>query len=187
MNIAVITSSHSTFYFKPDTSLERDVNKDFYVPDFICGPTAVPVVFVKMTKPCKSAQPDFTERYYDSFSYGVLLNGQSKRGLAMSEECSATSLDYSSVLPLTMKGIGEYGKDESAFSFKCGTDNSRFRILPGLSQSSISKALVYVTKYCTLRAGDVLAVSLSEPQTIRRGFSVAGMAFGETLFDFRIR
>ena len=187
MNIAVLTASRATFYFKPDTSLERDVTKDYYVPGFICSPSAVPVVFIKIDRPCKSVSPDFTGRYYSCFSYGVLLDGKSKRGMVICQEGSATALDYSSILPLLTRSIESLDSDDARLYFKCGNEKSDFKPVPGVSRAVIDKALISVTKYCTLRSGDILALSLTDPKGIRRGYRISGKAFGETIFDFKVK
>ncbi|MCI2082544.1 MAG: hypothetical protein LKK19_00725 [Bacteroidales bacterium] len=187
MNIAVVTFGRTLFYFKPDTSLERDVTRDFFLPDFICRTYVVPVLFIRISKPCKAVLPEFANRYYEGFSYGVIIGGSCRKRIRMEEVPAPVSLDGSAVFPNSYYDIGRLGSDEARFTFECDGKNSLRVTIPDINRNDINDCLKAVSGYCTLRTGDMLALEALPAVMAKRGTHVSGDAFGVTLFDFGIK
>lgn len=187
MNIAVVNFSRESFCFKPDTSLERDVTKDFFIPGFICRTFVAPVIFIRISKPCKAVDPAFAARYFDSFGYGAIIGGDCRKNLKFDENPGPLSLDATAVLPNVTRGMEILGKEEAELVLKCGREDSAPFTTPAVSKKEIERCLQAVTRFCTLRTGDLLALETMPHVPVKKGGCAVGRAFGETLFDFRMR
>ena len=72
MNIIVKPYGSSLCYCRPDTTWERE-NKDFYSPECVKELHWAPIVFARISKAGKCIGGKFVSRYYDGYSFGVLL------------------------------------------------------------------------------------------------------------------
>lgn len=72
MNIAVL-SSDSKVIVRTDNTLVRD-SADFYVPDFAEAIRISPVVFVRISSPCRCCSPKFAARHMDMAGFGALVH-----------------------------------------------------------------------------------------------------------------
>lgn len=145
---------------RPDTTWERE-NKDLYSPDFIDGYMYTPVLFARIAKAGKCIGEKFAERYYDSVGYGMLLYPAGIFGKSLAW---ASCMDHTSVLPfpmynrITLESPGNRycicldGKE--IYSTNCG------------SADMIGKAISELSRYVSIRIGDMIAIELAAPATL---------------------
>ncbi|MCI1640772.1 MAG: hypothetical protein LKI42_05820, partial [Bacteroidales bacterium] len=111
MNILVRQSGSEFWLCRPDTTWEKD-SEDFYVPDTITSLSYAPVLFTRICKAGKSIGKPFASRYFERFSYGILLYPDDYIGKGTSGFCQACCIDHTSFLPASMyeKNMPESGK-----------------------------------------------------------------------------
>lgn len=186
MNILVLTS-HNHIIVRPDTTWERD-NEDIYLPEFVDSVSCSPVLFARLSKPGRSVDARFSERYYDAFSYGVLLFPENLISGGEEDYASASCLDHTSFLPDPLSGKSELAAEDNVFTLqKDGKD--LFGNLGGTA-AMIEDAIAAVTARCYIRTGDLLAIEIRQRSMLctrkESGCGVEGKAFGKTVVDFKV-
>lgn len=186
MNIIVKTYS-GKIISRPDTTWEKD-NEDFYTPDFVERITLSPVLFAKICKPGRRVGRKFAERYYDSFSYGVLLYPENLIGGEEEDFACASCIDHTSFLPFPLYRKELQGKDTPVFSlFKNGEE-----IYTGQApvEDLIKKGISEVTERIQIRTGDLVAFELGPrlPLSDRTSgnIRVSGIYSSDRILDFNI-
>ncbi|MDD2595591.1 MAG: hypothetical protein PHD11_07255, partial [Bacteroidales bacterium] len=92
MNIVVVPLNSTSYYTRPDTTLEKE-SKDYYCPDDVSLLSLSVSVNIKIIKAGKAVAKRFADRYYNEFGIGVMMYGESiiKDGNPLSF-CMASSL-----------------------------------------------------------------------------------------------
>ncbi len=144
MNIFSFTeNSTDVFYIQPDTSICKERKSDneyiFYTPDAIKDLIAVPIVYVKIDKPCKSVLSKFANRHYHTCGYGIHLTTND-----IIEGCI---IDNSTFLSQTTNIIDEQINGKN--------DIEKYKGL-----ESFNSAIERASKYVSLRMGDIIALEL---------------------------
>ena len=167
MNIIVKPHGNDLCYCRPDTTWERE-NKDFYVPEGICGIHWAPVLFVRISKAGKCIGKKFASRYYDSFGYGALMYCVADGNTNVAFTSCA---DHTSLLPAPSHSMEELDNEANVFEVK---KNDEFlfgfpkinyaRMVPSggeLLKEMIEDAICNASKLTSLRIGDYMAVELT--------------------------
>ncbi|NCU27288.1 hypothetical protein EOM86_11305 [Candidatus Nomurabacteria bacterium] len=183
MNIAVFPVKSEDFYFKPDNTLVKD-GSDYFIPDIIDTLYASAAFVVRINKAVKYTTPDFAGRYYSEVAFGCILNPA---------DIVKTSSPFSSGLELAMDHTA-YLTDKYAdktglsgeLSFSFG--KKEFRITMSEEYLKIAdRAIERVSRYCSLKSGDLIFLELAEMSEIKRGEEIS-LCYSEALsFNFLIR
>ncbi|MCD8313640.1 MAG: hypothetical protein LUC24_05715 [Bacteroidales bacterium] len=179
MNI-IIQDTGKVVSCRPDTSWERE-NKDVYTPDFVTGYDWAPVIFVRISKAGKCVGAKFATRYYDAVNYGLLL-------YPVTSEGRLTIMDRTSFLPFPMYNRVILENGDNTYELKLG-DKLLYSTCCG-NEAMIEAALVNVSKYISLRIGDLVAIELQPPAPLplSAGENHLSATFCDNwLFDFHIK
>lgn len=181
MNIIVRTASGAVCC-RPDTTWERE-NKDLFVPDEVAGYSYAPVLFARICKAGKCVSEKFAERYYDSFSFGVLL-------YVGDDLATGSCYDHSSVLPTPMKDKADISKAETTFSLSLDGERIYGTTLGETAAADICKAISAASKIVSMRIGDYIAIELQQREALtertQQGRRLSAEMDGESLFDFNV-
>ena len=151
MNIIVRPYGSDLCYCRPDTTWERE-DKDFYVPDSIDTVYWTPVVFARISKAGKCIGSKFVSRYYDGFSFGILL--YCNDGPLAFTSCA----DHTSRLPLPFRDAALI---EEGGEFRVMMDGED--IFSGTPvRSRIEDTICRASDMTSLRIGDFVAVEMDQ-------------------------
>jgi hypothetical protein len=187
MNILVRQSGSEFWLCRPDTTWEKD-SEDFYAPDTITSLSYAPVLFTRICKAGKSIGKPFASRYFERFSYGVLLYPDDYIEKGTSGFCQACCIDHTSFLPASMyeKDILESGKGKFSL-YKNG--KSIFTYGNG-TIDIIEKDISEVSALTYLRVGDIVASELAPLSELtvaaEEKTRISGDIDSESLLDFNI-
>lgn len=176
MNIITVPYNSDFFYIRPDISLNRDGN-DYFCPDEITEIAVAPFIYVRMDKAGKAIKAKFAPRYCSSIGYGVNLSGQSlvKEGIPQSF-LMANALDNTTYISQL------YTAEEFPFELlskellAAGMEN-----IEAIMESFYGK-IEQITRLCSARTGDIIAIELSSPAP---HLGDAPVRFGELAFNIR--
>lgn len=138
MNIIVRTYGGNVIV-RPDTTWSRN-NDDYYVPDFVDRISWSPVLCVRISRLGKHIAGKFAPRYYDAFGKGILLYPENMIDGTEESYACASILDRTSCIVMPEKDPEGMSSDE---------------------KSLIDNALAQASRFCRVRAGDILAIELS--------------------------
>tara|TARA_B110000503_G_scaffold58511_1_gene93530 strand:- start:5666 stop:6283 length:618 start_codon:yes stop_codon:yes gene_type:complete len=147
------------FFLKPDSAVLAH-RHPFYLPDWSDDVHYEVELLVRISKLGKSIAPEFAHRYYDAISLGIDFTARDVQAEIKSKGHpweKAKAFDGSAVISRDWLPID---------SFKEGAQNIGFRlernghvVQEGQSQDmifGIDQLIVYVSKFMTLKLGDVL-------------------------------
>ena len=196
MNIIVRPYGSDQCYCRPDTTWERE-NRDLYSPECVNEWNAAPILFARISKAGKCISSKFVSRYYDGFSFGILLYTGGR------ELPFASCADHTSILPFPLYNPVVLENEDNIFTLaRNGTEifNSEYRDktsaissyreesgnLKSLLEESICKA----SELTSLRIGDFVAVELSPLAMItsrhEEETTLKGTFCDNILFDFKV-
>lgn len=194
MNVIVFPSWERGYYFRPDTTIERE-GKDFFCPEEVTSLSASIILYVKICRAGKAVSAKFAKRYYNSFGVGLLLYGESLIDRSNPVSYSiASALDYTTILS---KEIGELGADacagvgsgaisEIVFDHNSGSECISIELnneIPSIIEAKIET----LSRMNSLRVGDILAIELSQGKIqIDTNDNLKLSFLGQTLLDFKI-
>lgn len=166
MNILISPLSEGSFYFRSDSTLIRALT-DFYIPDYVSEVAAVPILSFRSERSGKAVQEQFAGRYLGPFSCGILL----KASLVPEAVPEAdrifveNALDYSTVIPYGLIPLDRYPgyiSETKPFVLKTnGLERCRIERCPTLRE--ICGRFTAMSRYCSVRTGDMLAFELAAP------------------------
>ena len=164
MNIAVLKPS-GRYCFRPDTTLNREAC-DYYLPDGIEEVTLTPCIYSKVIKAGKCISARFAGRHIDNFGFGVLLDA------AGSDPQEASCMDGTSYISGDTLPLGE----AAGRAFDVCINGEPWFIKDDFEESLLAEAVVTVSRRSSLRATDIVAVSLPASISLRKGdwFSFCG-------------
>lgn len=157
MNIAVLKPS-GRYYFRPDTTLNREAC-DYYLPDGVDEVTLTPCIYSKVVKAGKCIARRFAARHIDNFGFGVLLDAA---GADPQEAICMDGTSYISGDTLPFPEIGNAVLDLSI-------NGSPWFRQEAFDVSVLADAIVTVSRRSSVRATDIIAVSLPASATLRKG------------------
>lgn len=208
MNVIVFPSWERGYYFRPDTTIERE-GKDFFCPEEVTSLSASIILYVKISRAGKAVSAKFAKRYYNSFGVGLLLYGESLIDRSNPVSYSiASALDYTTILS---KEIGELGGaaelragagsgagadagagagsgaiSEIVFDHNSGSECISIELnneIPSIIEAKIET----LSRMNSLRVGDILAIELSQGKIqIDTNDNLKLSFLGQTLLDFKI-
>jgi len=183
MNIAVFPVKSEDFYFKPDNTLVKD-GSDYFIPDIVERLYASAAFVVRINKAVKYTTSDFAGRYYSEVAFGCIINPADivksstplSSGLAFAMDHTAYVTDkYADKTGLSGELTFRFGKKE-------------FRITISEEYLIIAdKAIERLSRYCSLKSGDLIFIELSEMSEINRDEEVSIFYSDELSFNFLIR
>lgn len=150
MNIFTFPFGLREFYARPDTSISEESN--FYTPDGIAGLLAIPFIYLKIDRAGKAVASQFAQRHYSHCGYGIHICGRDESS-ALSKatekfsykQALYNSLDNSTFLSQAVKA--------EEFDFN--------KYAAGLNTGNFDNSVETVSRYMSLRTGDIIALELS--------------------------
>lgn len=183
MNIVVLTAGRRVVV-RPDTTWEKD-SEDLYVPDFVNRLSWSPVLFTRVSKPGRSIGLKFAGRYFQTYSYGVLLYPEDLIDGSQEGYACACCLDHTSFLPGEM-----FDKSASGAGFTLLRDGEELFRHDGASIPAMEESIAEVSRFCYLRTGDLVATELRprEPLCTRDNGTcrLEGISGEGRILDFNI-
>lgn len=161
MNILVVAYNGQSYYFRPDTTLEKE-SKDYYCPDDIDSLALMPCLYIKISKAGKCIEQKFAHRYYDSIGAGILLYDYKIPNDPYSF-CMATAMDHTTILsrqtvePSLMGEVAYRWLIDGAVVTEWRgdvADNDRIA-------DYLDSKVELVSRHCSLRIGDIIILELS--------------------------
>lgn len=176
-------------FLKPDTALLRD-NKDFYYPDFSKDIHYEIEVVLRVCKEGKHISEKFANNYFDRIGLGIdftardIQQKHKEKGLPWE---LAKAFDHSAVISNLIPK--ENFQNLPLLDF--GLDINNKRVQTGNTKDmifSFTDILVFVSKYITLRKGDLIYTGTpSGVGPVKINDHLKGYLEGEKLIDFRIK
>ena len=175
------------FFMKPDTALLLN-NKDFYYPDFTQDLQYETEIVVRINKVGKHIEPEFAYKYYDEIGIGIDFTARD-----IQRQCKAQgnpweqakSFDFSAPVS-DFKPKSAYGEHIN-FSLKLND----IQVQKGNSKDmvfSIDKIISYVSKFVTLKIGDLIFTGTPEGiGKVKPGDRLQAFLENECLLDFKIK
>lgn len=183
MNIAVFPVKSEDFYFKPDNTLVKG-GADYFMPDIVDRIFVSAAFVVRINKAVKYTTSDFAGRYYSEFGFGCILNPSEivksrtplSSGLALAMDHTAYVTDKYA----DKKGLS----GELSFCF----GKKELRITMSEDYLKIAdNAIERVSRYCSLKSGDLIFIELSEMSEINRDEEVSIFYSDALSFNILIR
>ena len=171
MNILVSPFSGGTFYFRSDSTLIRQLT-DFYIPDYVSGISAVPVLCFRCERSGKSIPERFALRFLGPFSCGIILKAALNRDIVPDADIifAGNALDYSTIIPYDLISFDRLHDSISAskpFTLKInGTESKKLESCPQIPE--LCRRFAAISRYCSVRTGDIIAFELAGPVPIDR-------------------
>lgn len=177
------------FFLKPDTSLVQN-DQPFYLPDFSKEIHHEVELVIKINKPGKNIQVQFANKYYDEIGIGIDFTARD-----IQAECKKKGLPWEKAK--AFDGSAPLGKfidkkqfaDEKNISFKLTVNGKE--VQTGNSGSmlfSFDKIIAHVSKYFTLKTGDLIYTGTPEGVgSVTIGDKLEAYIEGQKLLDFEIK
>jgi acylpyruvate hydrolase len=187
MNSALPTSP--IFFLKPDTAFFRD-NTDFYLPDFCKEMHYECELIVKINKVGKNIQEEFAHKYYDEIGLGLDFTARD-----LQDKCKekglpweiAKAFDNSALVSANFIKIEHKKINDIHFELKLN-DNLVQQGNPSQMIFSIDKLIAYVSKFITLKTGDLIFTGTpSGVGPIKIGDELTGFLNGDQMFNLSIK
>lgn len=158
-----ITSEEPIVYSRADSALLRD-GKPFFIPDFATDCRCQAELVVRLSRLGKSIPERFAYRYYDAvtvgigFTAGAMLGEFRRKGLPWE---LATGFDGAAA-------VGRFdlleGRDVNDLHFHLEADGAEIqRGWSGDMRWSIDRLIAYVSRFYTIRQGDLLFTGTPMP------------------------
>lgn len=189
MNIIVSPYRKQGFYCRPDSTLIRAID-EYYIPDEVESISASPILYIKTLRAGKAISNRFVERYVDSFGFGILLHPTLKSEYfegASERPFIENSLDYTSIIPLlsfpdTELKAATSHKFEVTINYK-----NEFGDFVYPSYDEIIGKISTISKYCSLRIGDFIAMELTSAINIAPMDRLSGSVDCNQIFNFKVK
>ncbi len=187
MNILISALDRKSFYFRSDSTMIRRLDC-YYIPDFVESIKVIPVLCFRFDRAGKSIPEKFADRFIGPAAYGVMLRAELKDKSVPHREFVENNLDYTTIIPYDLIPKDEFYRlsEEKEFELR----------INGILQQSISNApplselpdiFAGISRYCSVRTGDFLALELSEGFPIEPDSHLTTF-FGNTpLIDFLVK
>jgi len=176
-------------FMKPDSCIVTG-NKPFYYPDFSQNIHHEIEIVVKINKICKSVEEKFAHRYYDEITLGVDFTARDMQQRFVKEGLPWTlAKGFDGAAP-----IGEFIPKTKFIDIQ----NIGFSLAlnDNIQQSgntkdmvfTIDKIIAYITKFITLKAGDLIFTGTPEGvSAVKIGDNIKGWIENEKILDFDVK
>jgi acylpyruvate hydrolase len=176
------------FFMKPDTALLKE--GDFYIPDFSNDVHHEIEVVVRINKVGKNIDEKFVHKYYDEISLGIDFTARDiqekckEKGLPWEK---AKAFDNSAPIANTWLNVNDIKLDTLNFKLlKNGKEvqvgNTKDMIF------SIDKLIAYVSKFVTLKVGDLIFTGTPEGVgKVNVGDHLEGFIEAEKILDLKVK
>lgn len=179
------------FFLKPDTALLRN-NDAFYIPKFSEQVDYETELVVKINRVGKCIEERFAHRYYDEVGLGIDFTARDLQRKAMAAGLPwemAKGFDHSAAISPRFLSLTELGKRVEELRFEM-TINDQVRQVgePRLMIHSVDKIISYVSRFMTLKMGDLIYTGTpSGVGPVKKGDVLRALLEGEELLNFDIR
>lgn len=179
------------FFLKPDTALLRN-NDAFYIPKFSEQVDYETELVVKINRVGKCIEERFAHRYYDEVGLGIDFTARDLQRKAMAAGLPwemAKGFDHSAAISPRFLSLTELDKRVEELSFEM-TINDTVRQVgePRLMIHSVDKIISYVSRFMTLKMGDLIYTGTpSGVGPVKKGDVLRASLEGEELLNFDIR
>lgn len=179
------------FFLKPDTALLRN-NDAFYIPKFSEQVDYETELVVKINRVGKCIEERFAHRYYDEVGLGIDFTARDLQRKAMAAGLPwemAKGFDHSAAISPRFLSLNELGKRVEELRFEM-TINDQVRQVgePRLMIHSVDKIISYVSRFMTLKMGDLIYTGTpSGVGPVKKGDVLRASLEGEELLNFDIR
>jgi 2-keto-4-pentenoate hydratase/2-oxohepta-3-ene-1,7-dioic acid hydratase in catechol pathway len=177
------------FFMKPETALVRD-NMPFYLPDFSNDMHHEVELVVRISKTGKNIDEQYAHKYYDEISVGIDFTA---RDLQM--ECKKKGLPWEKAKAFDNSApIGKFISkksvaDTNAINFHLDINGKT--VQKGNTKDllfSFDKIIAYVSKYVTLKTGDLIYTGTPEGVgQVKVGDKLTCYLENENLLQFEIK
>ncbi|MES2287894.1 MAG: fumarylacetoacetate hydrolase family protein [Bacteroidota bacterium] len=184
-----VIPSEPVFFLKPDTALIKD-NNPFYYPDFSKEIHHEVELVLKINKPGKNIQTQFANKYYDEIGIGIDFTARD-----IQAECKKNGLPWEKAK--AFDGAAPIGKfidkkqftDEKNINFHLKINGNN--VQEGNTKDllfSFDTIIAYVSKYFTLRTGDLIYTGTPEGVgPVKIGDRLEAFIEDQKLLDFEIK
>ncbi len=176
------------FFLKPDTAILKE--KDFYFPNFTNDLHFECEIVVKIDKVGKNIEEKFAHKYYSEITLGIDFTARD-----LQQKCKEKGLPWEKAkgfdnsAPISSKWIKldsiDFGKTEFNF-FQNGKLKQK-----GLTSEmifSIDQIIAYVSKFITLKTGDLIFTGTpSGVGPVQIGDVLTADMNGEHMFEFMVK
>lgn len=150
-------------FMKPDTAILKD-NKDFYYPEFSDDVHYEVELVVRICNEGKHVAPKFAHKYYDAIGLGIDFTARDVQ--TKLKECGlpwelAKSFDHSAVISPLLAKTEFPNLNELEFSLKKNGETVQVGNTKNMI-FDIQMLIVYISKYITLRKGDLIYTGTPE-------------------------
>lgn len=179
------------FFLKPDTALLRN-NDAFYIPKFSEQVDYETELVVKINRVGKCIEERFAHRYYDEVGLGIDFTARDLQRKAMAAGLPwemAKGFDHSAAISPRFLSLTKLGKRVEELRFEM-TINDQVRQVgePRLMIHSVDKIISYVSRFMTLKMGDLIYTGTpSGVGPVKKGDVLRASLEGEELLNFDIR
>lgn len=184
-----VIPSEPVFFLKPDTALIKD-DQPFYYPDFSKEIHHEVELVLKINKPGKNIQTQFANKYYNEIGIGIDFTARD-----IQAECKKNGLPWEKAK--AFDGAAPIGKfiDKKQFTDQKNI-NFHLKINGNNVQEGNTKDLLfsfdtiiaYISKYFTLRTGDLIYTGTPEGVgPVRIGDRLEAYIEDQKLLDFEIK
>ncbi len=163
MNILISSLDRKSFYFRSDSTMIRKLDC-YYIPDYVESIKAVPVLCFRLDRAGKSIPEKFADRFIGPVSCGIMLCAELKDRNLIHREFIENNLDYTTIIPYDLhpkedfvNSISEDSPLELRFN---GILKHRITCMPDLRE--VESVFSDISRFCSVRTGDFLALELSE-------------------------
>ena len=184
-------SAEPIYFMKPDTALLRN-NDAFYIPKFSEQVDYETELVVKINRVGKCIEERFAHRYYDEVGLGVDFTARDLQRRAMAEGLpweQAKGFDHSAAISSRFLSLSELGKSVNELRFEM-TINDEVRQVgePKMMIHSVEKIISYVSKFMTLKMGDLIYTGTpAGVGPVKKGDVLRASLEGVELLNFDIR
>jgi acylpyruvate hydrolase len=176
------------FFMKPDTALLKE--GDFYIPDFSNDLHHEIEVVVRINKVGKNIDEKFAHKYYNEISLGIDFTARDiqekckEKGLPWEK---AKAFDNSAPIANTWLNLNDIKLD--TLNFKLLINGKEVQV--GNTKDmifSVDKLIAYVSKFVTLKVGDLLFTGTPEGVgKVSVGDHLEGFIEGEKILDLKVK
>ncbi len=184
-----LVPKETVFFMKPETALIKN-NQDFYYPDFTTDLHYETEFVVKISQVGKNIQEKFAHRYYDEVTMGIDFTARD-----LQRKCKEEGLPWE--VAKAFDGSAPIGKFVSKEKFSnINNINFSLKINDSLRQQgntgdmifSIDKLIAYVSRFVTLKIGDLLFTGTpAGVGPVKIGDHLQAFLEGENLLDFNVK
>lgn len=168
MNIVVFKQDHGEFYYKPDSTLQRE-SCEIYRPDYIEGYGINLTFFGRLEKGAKYVSREFAKRYYKQCGFGLELTPHfnTQKSSIKPSPFVSLCLDRSFITFPDYIKIEELDND-SVFETLLTIDNNIYHISLPISKLllEIDAAIEKITPYFSLKSGDFVAINIDDSPSV---------------------